>query len=112
MAAMTEPLRFVETLGAGHPDTLRARIRALALAPDEVQAEMEARARELPLLPESGGYLEDGTPMIRLDYMAAKLGVSLEYALSCLQAFLAHRAAMGVSNAGIVADASLIHRKQ
>jgi hypothetical protein len=72
MAAMTEPLRFVETLGADHPDTLRVRIRALALAPDEVQAEMEARARELHLLPESDGFLEDGTPMIRLDHMAAK----------------------------------------
>ena len=74
--------------------------------------ELAGMARAMGLLPEADGYLADGTPMFSLESFAEKMGVPLDEAEARLQAFLADRAAMGLSNDGIVTDARLVHRKQ
>ena len=66
----------------------------------------------LDLLPLFDGYLDDGSPMYRLEDIAERLGVSPAEAEEAMHKMLAEREALGLSNAGIVTDAARIHRKQ
>jgi hypothetical protein len=112
LAAVEECLRLVEILGENHPDTLRATMLALELAPEEIKAKVSAMARKLDLMPDACGYLADGTPMFSLGDVAEKLGMPPEEAEASLQAFLAERESLGLSNAGITFDPALINSKQ
>lgn len=111
-AAMDEHLRRVESLGEDHPDTLRAMMLALDLAPQELKDEMTAKARELGLIPEARGYLDDGTPMFRLEDVAERLGLSPAEAEDALREMMNERRSLGLSNAGIVTDPATIHTRQ
>lgn len=111
-AAMRKHLDLVDQLGANHPETIRAMMLSLELAPDEIKDEMSAMAAEMDLIPEASGYLDDGTPMYSLNDMAEKMGISIDEAEKRLQAFMADRETIGLSNAGIVTDSTLIHRMQ
>lgn len=64
------------------------------------------------ILPEPGGYLDDGTAMFRLEDVAAKMGLSPAEAERSIKAFLADREARGQSNADILTDPAMLHRKQ
>ena len=110
-ATMSKCLRLVETLGVDHPDTGRAMLIAMSLAPDEFVDEMHDEAQRMGLIPETSGYLEDGTPLVRLEDLAARLGVPQEEAEAKLQTFIAEREALGLSNDGIVTNPALVHRK-
>ena len=110
--AVDRHLRLVDTLGMDHPDTMRAMMLAMELAPDELKDEMADMAREMGLMPEADGYLDDGSPMYRLEDVAKRLGVSLAEAEEAMHKMLAEREALGLSNAGIVTDSALIHRVQ
>jgi hypothetical protein len=112
MAAVSKHLRLVETFGDDHPDTLRAMILSMELAPPHIHAWMGEKARELDLMPEADGYLDDGSPMFRLDDIAERLGVSPAEAEEAMHKMLAEREALGLSNDGIVKDAALIHWRQ
>jgi hypothetical protein len=112
MAALERHLRLVDTLGMDHPDTLRAMILVIELAPKELKDEMTDMAREMGLLPEVHGYLEDGSPMFRLEDIAERLGVSLAEAEEAMHRMLAEREALGLPNTGVVTNPALIHRKQ
>lgn len=112
MAASDLFLRLADTLGMDHPDTERAMLLVMALAPQELKNQMTEKLREMGLLPEAFGYLEDGTPLYRLEDVAERLGLSPENAEVALQATLAEREASDLSNAGVVNDAARIHRKQ
>jgi hypothetical protein len=94
-----------------HPDTLRAMMLAMEMAPKQLKDEFGDMARTMGLLSEADGYLEDGTPMFRLEDVAARLGVSPAEAEESIQKFLAEREALGLSNAGIVTDPQLIHKR-
>lgn len=111
-AAINAQLRLVETLGIDHPESMRAMVRAIELAPEELKNEMADMAREMGLMPEADGYLDDGSPMFRLEDIAARLGVPIAEAEEAMHKMLADREALGLSNAGVVTDAALIHRKQ
>jgi hypothetical protein len=112
MDAIERHRRLVETLGMDHPDTMREMLLVMELAPDELKDEMADMAREMGLMPEADGYLEDGSPMFRLDDIAERLGVSPAEAEEAMHRMLAEREALGLSNAGIVTDSCRIHRKQ
>ncbi len=112
MEAIKRHRRLVDTLGMDHPDTMRAMMLAMELAPKELIDEFGDMAREMGLMPEATGYLDDGSPMFRLDDIAERLGVSPAEAEEAMHKMLAEREALGLSNAGIVTDAALIHRKQ
>lgn len=112
MAAIKRHRRLVDSLGMNHPDTLRAMMLAMELAPKELIDEFGDMAREMGLMPEADGYLADGTPMFRLEELAGRLGVSPAEAEETMHKMLADRAAMGLSNDGIVTDARLVHWKQ
>jgi hypothetical protein len=112
MAAVSNHLRLVETLGMDHQDTLRAQMLSLERAPPHIRNEISAMAHEMGLMPEADGYLEDGSPMFRLEDIAERLGVSPTEAEEAMHKMFAEREALGLSNACVVTDAALIHRKQ
>jgi hypothetical protein len=93
-----------------HPQAQAALGRVFDLAPPELQAQMTARARELGLMPDAGGYLADGTPDYRLEDVAKQLGLSEAEALVSVAQFMAQREALGLETGAI--DPALIHRVQ
>jgi hypothetical protein len=112
LAAIDKRRELADALGEEHPDTMRAMMLAMELAPPHIHAMMGEKARELDLMPEADGYLDDGSPMYRLDDIAERLGVPLEEAAEAMHTMLAEREALGLSNDGIVKDAARIHRRQ
>ena len=84
----------------------------LHYAPPEYRAVADEVAEEMNLAPEPDGYLDDGTPMISLSALAKHHGLSMDEAGAMVERFMSDRDALGLSNAGIVKDATNIHRKQ
>lgn len=78
MQAALEYQQVADTRGARDPATVRAMLRALDLAPNEVAAKLCTVAQDAGLMPEADGYLDDGTPLYRPEVIAEYLGVSLE----------------------------------
>lgn len=112
MAAVHHHLKLVEALGQDHPETKRAMLVAMELAPDEIQAQLTAKAKELDLIPEAMGYLADGSPMFSLHDMAKKLGMSTEEAESALKEIMAEREALGLPSEVLIDGDERIHKKQ
>jgi hypothetical protein len=110
LAAIDRRRELADALGEEHPDTMRAMMLAMELAPPHIHAMMGEKVSDL--MPDADGYLDDGTPMFRLEDVAEQLGVSLEEAEEAMRKMLAEREALGLSNDGIVKDAALIHRRQ
>lgn len=110
MAAMSACLHLVETLGQDHPDTTRAMQLAMRLAPPSLKDLMNAKAKELDLLPEAHGYTADGAPVFSLESVAAKLGMSMDEAHEAVQAMLADGEALGLPE--VLIDPATVHRKQ
>ena len=109
MAAMSACLRLVESLGMDHPDTIRAMQRAMALAGPSMNAFMADKVRELDLIPEADGYLDDGQPVYSLESIAAKLDMSMDEAKAAMDDMLEDRAALELPAA--LVDPSKVHRK-
>lgn len=109
--AMRRYLALVEILGMEHRDSHLALMAAMELAPDELHVELAGMAHEMGLMPEACGYLEDGTPMYRLEDMAAHLGIPFEEAAEHLRQMVVDREALGLPQFR-VAEAAMIHRKQ
>ena len=102
--------RLAQTHGDQHPQAQAALMRLFDLAPPELQAQMAAKARELGLIPDAGGYLADGTPVYRLEDVAKQLGLSESEAQASITQFMAERESMGLQTRAI--DPTLIHRVQ
>ena len=109
LAAMSACLRLVETLGMDHPDATRAMQRAMALAGPSMNAFMSDKAKELDLIPDADGYLEDGEPVYSLESIAAKLEMSIDEAKQAMDAMLEDRAALGLP--AVLIDSATVHRK-
>ncbi len=109
MAALERHAAMRQTLGREHPLTQRAFTLVLHLAPPEVTALLVDGARDMGLIPErADGYLEDGSPVYRLESVAERLGLTESQAQESVQAFMADRVALGLDVTPI--DPSLIHR--
>lgn len=98
------------TLGEDHPLTRRAFTLVTELAPPALKSLMADKARELGLMPSAHGYLDDGSPVYRLESIAEKMGLTEEEARASVRAFMADRAALGLDTAPI--DPALIHVTQ
>lgn len=98
------------TMGLDHPLTKRAFALVMELAPAELKTLMADKAREIGLMPDPDGYLDDGSPVYRLESVARKLGLSESEAQDAVQAFMADRVALGLNTMAI--DPALIHRRQ
>lgn len=102
--------RLAQTHGDQHPHAQAALMRLFDLAPPELQAQMAAKARELALIPDAGGYLADGTPVYRLEDVAKQLGLTEAETQASIAQFMAEREAMGLEMGEI--DPALIHPVQ
>ena len=107
--------KYKELHNDGRDETEQGRLLFLEMmhyAPPEYLAVANQIAEEMNLVPEPDGYLDDGTPMISLSALAKHHGLSMDEAGAMVERFMSDRDALGLSNAGIVKDATNIHRKQ
>ena len=109
LAATSECLRLVETLGIDHPDTTRAMQRAMLLAPPSMHTFISEQAHELGLMPQADGYTDDDKPVYTLESIAAKLDVSMDEAKEAMMAMQSDCEALGVPAALI--NPATVHRK-
>lgn len=108
MSALDMHHAMLTTMGEDHPLTQRAFALVMELAPSELKTLMADKAREMGLMPDPDGYLDDGSPVYRLESVARKLGLSESEAQESVQAFMADRVALGLDTMAI--DPALIHR--
>ena len=69
---------MLEQYGEHHPITEQALMLTMHYTPEHIKAEMDAKAKELNLLPPVSGYTDDGEPMYRLEDIAKHLDMSVE----------------------------------
>ena len=62
---------MLEQYGDDHPITEQALILTMHYTPEHIKKEMDAKAKELNLLPPPSGYTDDGEPMYRLEDIAS-----------------------------------------
>lgn len=104
---------MLKQYGDTHPITEQALILTLHYAPESIKAEMNAKAKELNLLPPVSGYTDDGQPMYRLEDIAKHLGMSLDEAEKHVLALLDNRQKVGLANDGILINSNMhINRVQ
>ena len=102
-----------EQYGNDHPITEQAFLLTLHYTPDHTKAEMDAKAKELNLLPPVSGYTDDGKPMYRLEDTAKHLGISFEEAEQHLLRMMDNRQQVGLSNDGVLINSNIhINRVQ
>lgn len=110
LEAMHACLSLKDSLGLEHPETQKALLLAMSLAPNSLHEFAAAQAQELGLMPEADGYTDDGEPVFGLDSIAAKLGIGMDEAQAAMEAMLTERAALGLPV--VLIEPSKIHRKQ
>lgn len=104
---------MLEQYGEDHPITEQAFMLTLHYTPEHIKAEMNAKAKELNLLPPVSGYTDDGEPMYRLEGIAKHLGISFEEAEQQLLKMMNNRQQIGLSNDGILINSNIhINRVQ
>ena len=77
--------------GENHPLTQQSFTLMLEHMPESMKQEIDAKAKELGLLPPPSGYTDDGEPMYRLEDVAKHLGMSIEDAEQRLLELLDNR---------------------
>ncbi len=104
---------MLEQYGEDHPITEQAFMLTLHYTPEHIKAEMDAKAKELNLLPPVSGYTVDGEPMYRLEDIAKHLGISFEEAEQQLLKMMDNRQQVGLSNDGVLINSNIhINRVQ
>lgn len=110
--AMNRHMEIVERLGEDHQEAKHSFMVAMHLAPDWFRDDIANMGNEMDLLPQSSGYLADGTPVFSLEAIAEKAGISIEQAEQDLQMMLSVRQELGLPMDGVINDSSIVHRKQ
>ena len=104
---------MLDQYGEHHPITEQAFMLTLHYTPEHIKAVMDAKAKELNLLPPVSGYTDDGEPMYRLEDIAQHLGMSFEDAEQQLLQMMDNRQQVGLSNDGVLINSNIhINRVQ
>ena len=104
---------MLKQYGERHPITEQAFMMTLHYTPEHIKAEMNAKAKELNLLPPPSGYTDEGDPMYSLEDIAKHLGISFEEAEQQLLKMMDNRQQVGLSNDGILINSDIhINRMQ
>lgn len=104
---------MVKQYGDDHPITQQAFTLVLHHTPEHIKEEMDAKAKELNLLPPVSGYTDDGQPMYRVEDIAKHLGMSVEEVEQQLLQVMENRQKVGLSNDAIFMDSNIhINRVQ
>ena len=104
---------MLKQYGDDHPITEQALILTMHYTPEHIKAEMDAKAKELNLLPRPSGYTDDGDPMYSLEDIAKHFGISFEQAEQQLLRMMDNRTAVGLNNDGVLVNSNIkINRVQ
>ena len=104
---------MLKQYGDDHPITEQALILTMHYTPEHIKAEIDAKAKELNLLPRPSGYTDDGDPMYNLEDIAKHFGISFEDAEQHLLKMMDNRQQVGLSNDGILKNSNIhINRVQ
>ncbi len=104
---------MLDQYGEHHPITEQAFMLTLHYTPEHIKAVMDAKAKELNLLPPVSGYTDDGKPMYHLEDIAKHLGMSFEEAEQNLLQMMDNRQQVGLSNDGVLINSNIhINRVQ
>lgn len=95
---------MVKQYGDDHPITQQAFTLVLHYAPEHIKKEMDAKAKELGLLPPVGGYTDDGEPMYSLEAIAKHFGMKVEDAEQTLLQVMESRRKAGLPNDALFID--------
>ncbi len=95
---------MLEQYGDDHLITERVFLLTLHYTPDNIKAEMNAKAKELNLLAPTSGHLNKGKPVYILEEIAKHFGISFEEAEQQLLRMMDNREKVGFSSDGILAD--------
>lgn len=98
---------MLDQYGEHHPITEQAFMLTLHYTPEHIKAVMDAKAKELNLLPPVSGYTDDGEPMYRLEDIAQHLGMSFEDAEQQLLQMMDNRQQVGLSNDGVLTGSNI-----
>lgn len=98
---------MLDQYGEHHPITEQAFLLTLHYTPEHIKAEMDAKAKELNLLPPPSGYTDDGEPMFSLEDIAKHLGISFEEAEHKLLSLMDNRQQVGLSDDGVFVNSDL-----
>ena len=98
---------MLKQYGDDHPITEQALILTMHYMPEHIKAEMDAKAKELNLLPRPSGYTDDGDPMYSLEDIAKHFGISFEDAEQHLLKMMDNRQQVGLSNDGILKNSNI-----
>lgn len=99
--------------GEHHPITDQAFLLTMHYMPEHIKVEMDAKAKELNLLPPVTGYTDDGEPMYCLEDIAKHFGISFEEAEQRLLQMMDNRQQVGLSNDGVLINSNIhINRVQ
>ena len=88
--------------GEHHPITEQALILTMHYTPEHIKVEMDAKAKELNLLPPVTGYTDDGEPVYSLEGIAKHFGISFEEAEQHLLQMMDNRQKVGLSSDGVL----------
>lgn len=104
---------MVKQYGDDHPITEQAFLLTLHYTPDHIKADMDAKAKELNLLPPVSGYTDDGEPMYCLEDIAKHFGITFEEAEQHLLRMMDNRQQVGLSNDSVLINSNIhINRVQ
>ena len=104
---------MVKQYGDDHPITEQALMLTLHYTPEHIKVEMDAKAKELNLLPPVTGYTDDGEAVYSLEDIAKHFGISFEEAEQHLLRMMDNRQKVGLSSDGVLTGSSVnINRVQ
>lgn len=109
--AMQEYVAISKRLGDDHIEAKKSLTKALSLAPDWFADEMHTKAKEMGLIPEATGYLDNGDPVYSLESIAKAHGISVEEAEQHMNEMLKHRTELGLPDT-VITDSTLVNRRQ
>ena len=87
LSASEAYMAHVEAGTEDSPAGNRAFMQMLEHAPETLLAAMNAKARELDLLPSASGYMPDGSPVFTAEAVAEKLGVPVSEVMAQIEQF-------------------------
>ncbi|WMG19283.1 hypothetical protein [Acinetobacter johnsonii] len=104
---------MLDQYGEHHPITDQAFLLTMHYMPEHIKVEMDAKAKELNLLPPVTGYTDDGEAVYSLEDIAKHFGISFEEAEQHLLQMMDNRQKVGLSSDGVLTGSSVnINRVQ
>ena len=95
---------MVKQYGDDHPITQQAFTLVLHYTPEHIKEEMDAKAKELNLIPPVSGYTDEGEPLYSIDAIAKHFGMTVEETEQHLFKVLESRKKAGLPNDALFID--------